>query len=178
MLVNKHRTDGSVAYIELTKGQETVIDIADLEDVLTRRWNAKPQEMGGYYAMSRYEGKTIYMHRFILDAPKGMYVDHVNHNTLDNRRSNLKICTNQENNENRNGAYKVSKTGVRGVSVHRLAPSKGLRKHKSNPDRLMYVFKCSCVTCKVCKYFPHTEGGLDAAKVFAEAHYAAMSKEE
>ncbi len=162
MLVNKYRTNGQLAYIELTRGQVTVIDVSDLEKILALRWYAIPNIMGGYYAAS---SGPIYMHRFILDAPTGKYIDHINHDTLDNRRANLKLCTNQENNVNRNGAYKPSKTGIRGVSTH-----------KCKPSGLMYVFKCSCVTCKACKYFPHTEEGLEDAKAFAEAHYAAMQK--
>ena len=40
------------------------------------------------------------MHRFITSASKGTEVDHINHNTLDNRKSNLRICTRSENQMN------------------------------------------------------------------------------
>ena len=43
----------------------------------------------------------ISMHRIILDAPEGMYCDHKNHNGLDNRRCNLRLCTNAQNQYNR-----------------------------------------------------------------------------
>lgn len=44
--------------------------------------------------------KIIYMHRFITDAPAGMDIDHINHDRLDNQRSNLRICAHIENTRN------------------------------------------------------------------------------
>jgi len=161
MLEQKYCIEGDIVYIALTQGIETLIDLADLDRVLRHSWHASKNMMGGYYVVSLIRGKTTYLHRFILDAPKGMYVDHIGHNTLDNRRSQIKLCTNQENNVNRMGSYKPSKTGIRGVSTH-----------KCKPSGLMYVFKCSCITCKACVYFSHTAEGLESARVYAEKHYA------
>jgi hypothetical protein len=100
-----------------------------------------------------------------MGAPKGMSIDHINHNTLDNRKANLRIVTHQQNNTNRNGAYSTSKTGIRGVSIHQ---SNGPAK------TIYYVFRCHCVTCKVAKYFAYTDEGLSNAAQFAEKHFAAM----
>lgn len=68
-----------------------------------------------YYFQHRIDKKTrIEMHRFILNCPKGKYVDHINHNTLDNRKANLRICSNADN--LRNGKIRVNNTsGINGV---------------------------------------------------------------
>lgn len=58
--------------------------------------------------------KTIFLHKLIMGNPKGMQVDHINHNRLDNRKINLRICTHQQNNWNK-GLTKSNKTGIKGV---------------------------------------------------------------
>lgn len=68
------------------------------------------------YARGYSKRKTYFIHRIILNAPKNMQVDHINNNRLDNRKSNLRLVNNKQNNENRKGAYSTSKTGIRGVS--------------------------------------------------------------
>ncbi len=49
------------------------------------------------YAARQEQRKTIYMHRQIMQPAKGMMVDHINHNKLDNRQVNLRACTRREN---------------------------------------------------------------------------------
>lgn len=54
------------------------------------------------------------MHRFVLSAPPGVYVDHINHNGLDNRRScNIRLCTPSQNIAR--ARYPVGPSGFRGV---------------------------------------------------------------
>jgi len=61
------------------------------------------------------------MHRHIMNAPSNMLVDHINHDGLDNRRENLRLCTKGENGWNRKGPQKNSTTGYRGVFYHKRA---------------------------------------------------------
>ena len=156
-------TDGEVAYLGLNDGQVTIVDAADVNLICCIPWNARQMQgpSSSWYVLQNF---NCYLHRYLMDAQSGTYVDHINHDTLDNRKSNLRIVTNQVNNANRAGAYNTSRTGIRGVSVH-----KGNGK---NPQ--LYIFRCHIVTCKASKYFPFSGEGLEAAKVFSEAHYAAL----
>jgi HNH endonuclease len=60
------------------------------------------------------KGKFVLIHREIMGFPKGKQVDHINGNTFDNRRKNLRICSHSENQMNR-GRTKSNKTGFKGV---------------------------------------------------------------
>ena len=84
--------------IPLSKGHVAIVDDDDYEKICSHRWYAL-ERRGGTVAMRTQHAprKTIYMARQIVNAPAGMYVDHANHDTLDNRRANLRICTNAQN---------------------------------------------------------------------------------
>jgi hypothetical protein len=102
----------SIAYIPLTKGMYTLIDIGDANYLEQYNWQARDKHDGLIYA-SRYirinSIKSIHvaMHRDLLHPQIEFDVDHINGNSLDNRRANLRICTRSENIKNswRNGAY-------------------------------------------------------------------------
>lgn len=80
-----------------TNGKESLeIKISKCDEHLLKEYKWYKSHYG--YAVT---AKGLRMHRLIMNAPKGMVVDHINHNKLDNRRENLRICTNAENTRNR-----------------------------------------------------------------------------
>ncbi len=62
--------------------------------------------------------KFIKIHRLIMNAPKGLVVDHINHNRLDNRRVNMRLCTITQNLQNADGVICTNTSGFRGVMKH------------------------------------------------------------
>lgn len=106
-----------MAQIELTKGRFALVDEEDLGNLSAYSWCATGKD-GRLYAQRSYRdasGKIIKvaMHRMITGAAKGMVVDHINGNPLDNRRSNLRVVTNQENTWNRRPRGATGLNGVR-----------------------------------------------------------------
>jgi hypothetical protein len=63
--------------------------------------------------------KTFHLHREIMNAPEGLYVDHINGDPLDNRKENLRLVTHSQNMFNVKN-YVTNKSGYRGVSWHAL----------------------------------------------------------
>ncbi len=109
--------------IELTKGYEAIVDDEDFERVNQYKWHAfeRRDKKVVYAARTDHtpEGdKTIRLHRFIMNAPKDMQVDHVSGNGLDNRRVNLRNCTNSDNQKNRE-KNKNNTTGYKGVTLNK-----------------------------------------------------------
>ncbi len=98
--------------IHLTKGFSTIVDDADFEFLSQWKWHINSV---GYAVRSTWDGVTVtkvLMHRQITAAPAGMEVDHRNHTKLDNRRSNLRLCTRSQNTAN---TRKKGKNLYRGV---------------------------------------------------------------
>lgn len=96
----------------------TRISNEDVERVSKYRWRPQRHHTGRYYTHGQVNNKTIQLHRFITNCPVDKVVDHINRDSLDNRRSNLRCVTVEENNNNRGKYSNVSKeTGIQGISV-------------------------------------------------------------
>lgn len=103
-------------YILLTQGYRAVVDDNDYDWLSKNRWYYKK----GYAVRQQNimgKQKTMFMHRLINATPDGMDTDHINRNKLDNRRSNLRSATRQEN-VNNTGKRVTNKSGVKGVCWH------------------------------------------------------------
>ena len=101
---------------------KVLVDAEDFAEMSKMRWRVNPIRGGGVYTAGRSSaGKTvtIYLPRLLMNAQPGEYVDHINGNNCDNRKENLRITTNQENCQNRQGAYSNNTTGFRGVHYHK-----------------------------------------------------------
>ena len=100
--------DETVIFIKRRNGQvlETIVDTEDLEKIKAAKcsWYSK-YDVGTktFYVRGKKpkENKSIIFHRLITGCPEGLQVDHINHDTLDNRKSNLRIVTCAENLKNR-----------------------------------------------------------------------------
>jgi hypothetical protein len=91
------------------KGKFALVDDEDYEELMKYKWLGNKQ--GYAVSQKRKYSKTTatYIHRLIMDAPKGLVVDHINHDKLDNRKINLRICTQSENMANMNKISGASK---------------------------------------------------------------------
>jgi hypothetical protein len=105
----------------LREDMEVLVDLEDYESVKGYHWTPSRSHDGKrVYVVSRTGEKIIQLHQLVM-APfmggKKIDIDHQNHNGLDNRKSNLRMLTRQQNMENRPGPNRNSSTGIRGVSV-------------------------------------------------------------
>lgn len=102
--------------VRLTQGKVAIVDDEDYEELSKYGWYAS--DIHGWYATRTVtvggKQKTIFMHRQILESPKGKDIDHINHDGLDNRRENLRICTRSQNKKN-GLKYRNNTSGLNGV---------------------------------------------------------------
>jgi hypothetical protein len=121
-MTNAFQTHGDVTVIILSGNREALIDTVDL---------ARVQEYPGrFFAMWDEDSKTFYvvghkrgfkstlLHRWIMEPPANLEVDHIHHDGLGNRRGELEVCSHSKNAMNRRGARKGSVSGIRGAHFH------------------------------------------------------------
>lgn len=102
---NEYTVSKDKVYIEMTQGKVAVIDKGDMGLVGSFRWCPNPDRkkyrvMTNIVKENNKRGK-LYIHQLLMNPPKGMVVDHIDGDPLNNVRSNLRICTLHQNSMNR-----------------------------------------------------------------------------
>jgi hypothetical protein len=110
-----------VKRVPLTRGMFAIVDDEDFDFISKWKWRASGGNRGHFYA-ARVERtqdglhiKAVNMHRVINNTPDGLVTDHINGNTLDNRRENLRASTFTQNSYNCPRS-KNNRSGYKGVS--------------------------------------------------------------
>lgn len=98
----------------------------DMDRVCRYRWHAERRPRG-WYVSANIGGRTVYLHRFVTNAPRGMEVDHREHDGFDNRKSMLRVCS---VGQNRRNCRKRAATSSR---------FKGVYFHKGSAKWMAYV---------------------------------------
>lgn len=120
ILLNTGPSERGWQEIALSAGRFTKVDNEDAPFLNRWKWSwGKPgahrkAHKGEEGYRSNRDCDTILMHRVIMKAPKGVQVDHINGDRLDNRRSNLRLANQQQNSANMRRRAN-NKVGVKGV---------------------------------------------------------------
>lgn len=106
--------------IELTKGMRCKVDDEDFVELSKYKWCVSKSSCAYYAVRGEWQPKTkntkvFYMHRLIVRAIEGMQVDHINGDTLDNQKSNLRICQAFENQRN----MRPRASGTKGIHFNK-----------------------------------------------------------
>lgn len=115
--------------IKLTRNKAAIVDEEDYERVVAQgKWTVGNCRSNPKFYAQRciyIEGKksTMKMHRFIISCPKNMCVDHINGDTLDNRKSNLRIVSHKDNSRNR-AHQKTAAFPYKGIAYYKYCKSR------------------------------------------------------
>ncbi len=134
--------------IPLTQNKVAIVDDEDYERLIEYKWYAHFDGSNFYARRSeRPHGKknivkikTIPMHRMILTTVPSSQIDHINGNTLDNRRENLRAVSIRENTQNRKIKYASKYPGVSKNKNSKTNPWRA-RIHYNGKDYLLGYFK-------------------------------------
>ena len=112
---NKNELSERVTFID-EEDYEKVVEAIKYKNGKPGKWYAHDPAVhqDGNYTYASSGGRNILMHRVVMDAPKGMDVDHINGDRLDNRKENLRICTRAQNSQNKK-LRRDSQSGYKGV---------------------------------------------------------------
>jgi hypothetical protein len=100
----------------------SLVDDEDFAEINRHKWS--PDQRGdNFYVIARpygYKEKQVYLHRFLMKPSSDLTVDHIDHNGLNNQKSNLRVCTQAENLRNRR-LQSNNTSGYKGAYWHRTS---------------------------------------------------------
>jgi hypothetical protein len=127
--------------IKLVNSDKIVlVDDEDYDSANMHPWRESQYGYAVYCKAVNKRSHTFLMHREIMNAPKGLSVDHVNGEKLDNRKSNLRIVTHSQNMFNTK-RYSTNKSGYKGVSWHTLRNKWRARLHYKGTEVHIGLFE-------------------------------------
>ena len=140
---NNYRIEEDTCYIDCYNLQGNVsgtiiIDSEDIPKVNKYNWHVEHSRKNLFYAQAINGNSTIRMHKII--CPSDEQVDHINHNGLDNRKSNLRACSNRENNHNKRFSLN-SKSGYTGIRYNDKCKSYYVRIQINKKDISLGAYK-------------------------------------
>lgn len=108
--------------IPLTNGYKAVVDDEDYEMLNQWTWRALERRRTVYAYRNAYvngKRRPIYMHREIAQPGESLQVDHIDHDGLNNCRSNLRVCTSKQNSYNTRKTRSTTASRFKGVKYYK-----------------------------------------------------------
>lgn len=140
-----------------------VVDDEDFELVSKHKWRLDKGVNTDYAVMCG--SNPIRMHRYILKAEKGVIIDHVNHNGLDNRRCNIRFCNASENRKN---CIPYGSSKFLGVNKH-ITKTKSIKKDRPNVVYIREYWRAAIKINGVQTHLGLFKNEEDAARRYDEA---------
>lgn len=134
--------------IPLTQGKFAIVDDEDYEWLNQWKWHYNHNGYAVRFIKNGNKKKYISMHRFILNTPINKLTDHINSNGLDNRRSNLRIVTSQQNATNRKTEIRNT-SGFKGVMWNKASKKWRVVIEKDNKKIHIGMFEDINEACKI-----------------------------
>ena len=150
---NRYEIAGETTIMWDSNNRPFLIDTNDLEKLMEYTWRVDYKKGNYVEAHIRGERTSICLHRVIMNALPGEYVDHINHDPSDNRKYNLRICTQSENTHNYSGLRRTNSSGHVGVEY---MPKSAVKKRWRAKMRINYN--------RICAYFETKEEAIDQRK--------------
>ncbi len=96
------------------RGEKVTVDAEDFSILNGYKWSTNNRG----YVYGVVNGSRFAIHRLIVNCPSKKQVDHINGDRLDNRKQNLRICTNSQNHQNK-PKTKRNTSGYKGIRFKR-----------------------------------------------------------